>query len=332
MRRRTKTLAFFVAFVLALLVTLPINSRKESPSASFFGELAGELCVIHIEGIYYRFRWCPPGTFTMGSPESEQDEDLRSFETAIVEIKESGKEVSEEKLALKLKRRQEQVARETQHQVTLTHGFWLLETEVTQAMWESIMEENPSVFRGSSLPVENVTWNDCQEFITRLNDLGVAPGGSCFSLPTEAQWEYACRAGTTTPYFWGSSLNGAEANCDGTRPYGTEKKGECLKRTTPVNSYAANPWGLFDMHGNVSEWCQDGGRSYPLGNVTNPRGPTRGLDRVVRGGSWGNSAPFCRSADRYFGNGERRRSYVGFRLALVPQRSRLQRLFDWLSF
>ena len=169
----------------------------------------------------------------------------------------------------------------------------MLETEVTQPMWESIMGNNPSKFQGANLPVESVSWNDCQRFLTKLNKLGIAPVGSRFALPTEAQWEYACRAGTATPFFWGDSLNGDRANCNGRDPYGTDAKGKFIKKTVPVGSYVANPWGLLDMHGNVAEWCQDRctvpshvympPSDYPTDAVTDPRGPNAGCDRIARG-------------------------------------------------
>ena len=194
----------------------------------------------------------------------------------------------------------------------------MLETEVTQEMWESITGRNPSEFKGADLPVECVSWNDCQEFIARLNDLGSAPAGTRFSLPTEAQWEYACRAGTTSPFFWGGSLSGDNANCDGKRPYGTDVKGEFLEKTAPVGSYAANPWGLCDMHGNVWEWCVDWFDYYPSNAVTDPC-PIYGTTRLMRGGGWYNSAKDCRSANRFYYVAVYWNADVGFRLTLVPK-------------
>jgi len=134
--------------------------------------------------------------------------------------------------------------------VTLSRGFWMLETEVTQAMWASVMGNNPSNFKGVKLPVEQVSWNDCQEFIKKLNELKAAPAGFKFSLPTEAQWEYACRAGTTTAYHFGNTLTQQQANFGG-------------NQTKEVGSYPANAWGLKDMHGNVLEWCLDCYGNYP---------------------------------------------------------------------
>ena len=250
---------------------------------------AGERKVLAISGVEYPFRYCPLGKFIMGSPASKKEGSYR----------------------------------ETQHQVTLTQGFWMLETEVTQAMWEGIMGNNPSHFKGGffkgnkKLPVEGVSWNDCQEYIKKLNGLGVAPEGYRFSLPTEAQWEYACRAGTTTPFNFGSTLNGDKANCNGNHPYGTTTKGQNLAKTTEVGTYPANAWGLYDMHGNVCEWCSDWSGDYPSCSVTNPVGPSSGSYRVLWGGGWYHYARNCRSAYRS-DSGPSFRSYsFGVRLSLV---------------
>ena len=245
----------------------------------------GDRMVLTIKGVEYAFRWCPPGTFMMGSPESES----RRYDD------------------------------ETQHQVMLTRGFWMLETEVTQGMWESVMGNNPSYFKGIKLPVETVSWNDCQEFIATLNTLKIAPSGYRFSLPTEAQWEYACRAGTTTVFHFGSVLNGDQANCDGNYPYGTKTKGKFLQKTSDVGSYPANDWGLYDMHGNVWEWCSDWYDGYPSGDVTDPVGPSTGSLRVVRGGCWCDLAWHCRSADRNRDVPSYRSFNIGLRLALVRE-------------
>ena len=188
--------------------------------------------------------------------------------------------------------------------VTLSRGFWMLETEVTQTMWESVMGNNPSRFKGSKLPVEKVSWNDCQEFITKLNALLAGTPGFKFSLPTEAQWEYACRAGTTTAYHFGDTLTQQQANFDG-------------DQTRDVGSYPANAWGLNDMHGNVWEWSQDWFGAYPSGAVTDPTGTERGSKRVIRGGTWLHVADLCRSADRDYGDPDLRSDAIGLRLSLV---------------
>ena len=199
---------------------------------------------------------------------------------------------------------------ETQHRVTLTKGYWLGKYEVTQRQWQSVMGSNPSNFKGDNLPVENVSWDDCQMFIARVNNQL-----NCGArLPTEAEWEYACRAGMTTAYFWGSALNGDRANCDGNYPCGTTVKGSYRERTMPVGSYAANAWGFCDMHGNVWEWCNDWYEAYPAGSVTDPMGPASGVYRVLRGGGWSYVARRCRSASRNGNQPGSRRGNYGFRL------------------
>ena len=152
-----------------------------------------------------------------------------------------------------------------------------------------------SVFIGNDAsPVGNISWDNCQEFIQKVN----AQLNCGARLPTEAEWEYACRAGTKTAYFWGDQLNGDKANCDGNYPLGTEVKGPYVKGLSPVGQYPANPWGLYDMHGNIWEWCSDWYGDYPSREVTDPTGPVSGEDRVLRGGSWFNLAQNCRSANR----------------------------------
>ncbi len=201
---------------------------------------------------------------------------------------------------------------ETQHQVTLTKGFWLGKYEVTQEQWQSVMGENPSYFKGARNPVENVSWEDCQKFIEKVN----ARLNCGARLPTEAEWEYACRAGTTTAYFWGNALNGDKANCDGNYPCGNTQKGRFLQRTTQVGSYDANPWGFYDMHGNVYEWCYDWyDKDYYKNSPTDdPQGPSSGGNRVLRGGCWYGDARNCRSARRFWGRPGDCSDYYGFRL------------------
>ena len=260
------------------------RKRLEQLCQSGQGEKVGERLAETISGVEYDLHWCPPGTFMMGSLKSEKG---RSRD-------------------------------ETQHQVTLTKGFWMLEIPVTQLMWKSVMGKNPSWFKGDNLPVECVNWNDCQEFIRKLN--GLFDSSLRFRLPTEAEWEYACRAGTITAFSFGNSLNGDKANCDGRSPYGTNTKGPYLGETTPVMTYVPNPWGLYDMHGNVCEWCEDWYGNYPNGNVNDPKGPNSGSNRVYRGGVWDNCAGYCRSAGRSWDNPGNRYYDLGFRLALSSTR------------
>ena len=174
------------------------------------------------------------------------------------------------------------------------------------------MGENPSYFKGAQNPVECVSWEDCQKFIACLNDRGEG----VYRLPTEAEWEYACRAGTTTPFGIsnGRDLDSQQANFDGNYPYGKSVKGEYREQTTLVKSFAPNAWGLYDMHGNVWEWCQDWYGDYLIGAVSDPQGEDLGECRVLRGGSWLSYARFCRSALRYGSPPEFRNGYIGFRL------------------
>ncbi len=225
----------------------------------------GDRRVLTADGVEYAFRYCPAGTFMMGSPSSEEG---RSGD-------------------------------ETQHRVTLTKGFWMLETQVTQKMWESVMGNNPSYFKGAQNPVEEVSWNDCQEFCKALSR---KLGGS-IKLPTEAQWEYACRAGTTGAY--AGDLDAMAWYC-----------GNSGNKTPPVGTKQANAWGLYDMHGNVYEWCQDWFGDYPTNSVTDPTGPANGSNRVYRGGSWDNDAEFCRSALRCYNSPEYRSDRLGLRVLL----------------
>jgi formylglycine-generating enzyme required for sulfatase activity len=195
--------------------------------------------------------------------------------------------------------------------VTLTKGYWLGKYEVTQVQWMSVMSNNPSYFKGDEKPVENVTWEECQNFIKKVNKY--AECGA--RLPTEAEWEYACRAGTTTPYSWGYTLNGDRANCDGNFPYGTTRNGPYRESTVRVGSYSQNNWGFCDMHGNVYEWCMDWYGSYSSKDKSDPIGSVSGEYRVVRGGGWNDFARRCRSSDRGWSCPDLRYNYVGLRLA-----------------
>jgi len=161
---------------------------------------------------------------------------------------------------------------ETQHVVILTKPFYMGKYEVTQEQWETVMGNNPSYFKGAKLPVTDVSWDDCQKFIKKLN--GVTKGK--YRLPTEAEWEYACRAGTTTAYSFGSKITPKDAN------YGGSK----IEKEVEVGSYKPNAFGLYDMHGNVLEWCEDWDAAYPKESVIDPKGPATGDYRVLRGGSY----------------------------------------------
>jgi formylglycine-generating enzyme required for sulfatase activity len=235
--------------------------------------------------------WIPPGTFTMGSPASEPDRHSDEGPQTVV---------------------------------TLSRGFFLGKYEVTQREYLDVMGTNPSYFTGDlDRPVEQVTWYEAVEYCNRLTAreraAGRLPAGYEYRLPTEAQWEYACRAGTTTATAFGDSLSSTQANFDGNYPYNGGARGPYLGRTTKVGSYSPNAWGLYDMHGNVWEWCADWySVSYPGGRVTDPRGPTLGSLRVCRGSSWFAHGRYCRSAYRYGSLPSYWDRNQGFRVALVP--------------
>ncbi len=203
---------------------------------------------------------------------------------------------------------------ERQHQVRLAKGFWMGETQVIQGLWQAVMGNNPSHFKncGSDCPVECMSWDDCQKFIECLNVM--VPGGG-FRLPTEAEWEYAARAGTTTPFHTGNCLDTDQANYEGRYPLSGCPEGEYRGRTVKVASFAPNAWGLYDMHGNVWEWIQDRYGDYPSDSVEDPTGPLQGASRVLRGGSWYHYARICRSAYRSSSTPDYSFANLGLRLA-----------------
>ena len=192
---------------------------------------------------------------------------------------------------------------EVQHRVTLTKGYWLGKYEVTQRQWKSVMGRNPSRFQGDDRPVEGVSWEDCQEFIQKVNAAAMRQFGDAARLPNEAEWEYACRAGSDGPYAGNGKL-------DDMGWY----DGNSGRGTNPVGQKFVNAWGFHDMHGNVWEWCGDFYGNYPNGEVTDPSGPASGDGRVLRGGSWDDIARFCRSAYRFRSNPGFRYDNYGFRL------------------
>jgi len=180
------------------------------------------------------------------------------------------------------------------HSVMISRAFHMGCFPVTQDQWGRVMGNNPSFFKGGDLPVEQVSWEDAVDFCQRLS----AMIGLEFVLPTEAQWEYACRAGTATAFHWGSTCDGSQANCRGDLPYGGSVAGPNRETTTPVGMYSPNNWGLYDMHGNVAEWCADWYGPYPSGQATDPSGPASGQHRVLRGGSWHFDPARCRASYR----------------------------------
>ena len=198
-----------------------------------------------------------------------------------------------------------------QHRVTISQPFYLSIYQVTQAQWEAVMGDNPSGCKGNSnRPVENVSWDDTQEFLARLS---AADGRRRYALPSEAQWEYACRAGSTGAYYFGDD----EAQLGDYAWYSDNAD----SATHPVGEKRPNAWGLYDMHGNVWEWCQDWHGEYSADALTDPIGPEAGADRVIRGGSWSSDARIARSAVRYALHPGSRNDDLGFRcLSSVPSK------------
>ena len=225
------------------------------------------------KGAHQQLRWIEPGEFLMGSPKTERG------------------------------RRDN----ETQHRVVITRGFWLADTTCTQALWWAVMGKNPSHFKGEDRPVENISWNDTQQFIERLNE--IIPSGG-FRLPTEAEWEYACRAGTTTPFWFGEQITPEQTNVNH-----TDELFNLSGETVPVKALPCNDWGLYQMHGNVWEWCQNWRGDYDLDVVADPTVPTTGAGRVLRGGSWVDVSEFARCASRDANSPGYRNLIYGLRLA-----------------
>ena len=250
----------------------------------------GTRATLEIAGVEFPFRYCPPGTFTMGSPRIEDGREDEGVEQ--------------------------------EREVTLTRGFWTLETPVTQGMWKAMTGTNPSRFRsGDDYPAETVSWFAAQDFLELLNAANVAPPGFEFRLPWEAEWERACRAGTTTAFYWDDAFDVDRANCDGTRYFGADAEGVFLERTTPVRNYPPNPWGLFDMCGNVCEWCGDWNKTWRdksgVAPKTDPTGPKSRKYRAFRGGAWSCDPRCGRSAARSCQLPTVRLSRIGVRVVLA---------------
>jgi len=277
------------------------------------GEKAGERRTFTVDGVEFAFRWAPPGRFWQGSPESEAEREYYEY----------------------------------RREVELTRGFWILETETTQEMWSVVFDDNPSKFRGSKRPVDSVGLAEIAEFCAALSErIGASgtaktgeksekplkpeeseesaeTGGGVFSLPTEAQWEYAARAGTTGPY--------PAATLEEIAWFGDENDGG----TRDVATKKPNAWGLYDVCGNLWEWCADRYGDYPRDEngrglpATDPTGATPeecpGNIRVDRGGCWDSEARECRTAYRGFYDADRKGPYVGFRFVCVPKNGNRER-------
>jgi formylglycine-generating enzyme required for sulfatase activity len=239
-----------------------------------------------------------------------------------------GASTKAERNAIRNAQGEKEIDQETPHEVEITKPFYMGVYAVTQAEYERVMGKNPSYFSAtgagkaevagldtSRFPVEYVSWADAMEFCNKLSK----SEKKTFDLPTEAEWEYACRAGTRTAFHYGDGLSSKQANFDGTGPYGGAAKGPWLKRPVPVGSYKPNAFGLYDMHGNVRQCCKDWHRmnDYDKGPVRDPQGPATGTARVARGGSWFDAAWFCRSAYRFATPPDARLNYLqGFRVVV----------------
>ena len=266
-----RSLSFFsVVFVLFHLLALLHPAKAQAPK-EITNSIGMKLVLI------------PKGTFMMGSPASEQGRDDD----------------------------------ETQHEVTISEDYYLGVFEVTQGQYEKVMGTNPSYFPkrvigksdSSMYPVEKVSWEDAVEFCKKLSELPEEKkAGRVYRLPTEAEWEYACRAGSKAAYSFG-----ANSKSLGDYAWFGENSG---RQTHPVGEKKANAWGLYDMHGNVWELCSDWYGEYPKGAVSDPSGPNEGSDRVIRGGGWFNGAANCRSAFRISFVPSLRYDILGFRVAL----------------
>ncbi len=280
----------------------PLADGLPEPWAAEWGEdRYGVFQGFAVDGVVQRMRWIPPGTFTMGSPETEAGR-----------YDEEG----------------------PQHEVKLSRGYWLADTPCTQALWRAVMGNNPSRFASPDRPVENVAWDDCLGFLTKIN--GKLPHLDV-RLPSEAEWEHACRSGTTQAT-WEGDLSirgendaplldaiawyGGNSGCDfdfqdgwDSREWPKKQYPHTKAGTRRVGLKRPNPWGLFDMLGNVLEWCSDWDGSYGAEGVKDPTGPMMGSNRVSRGGSWYSYARHVRAASRYAYPPERRYDYLGFRLA-----------------
>jgi formylglycine-generating enzyme required for sulfatase activity len=266
--------------------------QRESWMSDAGIDAIGRWAEFTVSDVVQRMRWIEPGPFWMGSTEAERSR--------------FGEQLS--------RNNQNRFDNEKpRHRVTLTRGFWLADTACTQDLWQALTGENPSTFTDDSqLPVEMVSWDQVnQVFLPELRRL---TGDPRFDLPTEAQWEYACRAGSDTAYAFGDDISTAQANFDGNHPPPGAAKGLYRQATLPVKALPANAWGLHQMHGNVWEWCRDGPRTFQTSPARDPVGPADTAARVLRGGSWGNFAWCLRAANRNHNLRGNRYGSVGFRL------------------
>jgi formylglycine-generating enzyme required for sulfatase activity len=294
-QRNSVAARFPTLVVLASIYTATCASAATPVQGSFAGAQAGEQRTV----VGIALCWCPPGKFTMGSPRDEPD-------------RRPG---------------------ENQVEVTLSRGFWIGKYEVTQGEWKRIVGNLPGELtagEGDNLPVYSMNFPEAEAFCAKLTETarsaGELPQDWEFRLPTEAQWEYACRAGTTTATSFGDKLSSKQANFQG-KPYNGAEEGPSLKKMAMVGSYPPNPWGLYDMHGNAYEWCRDwfhlrlpGGADPDLHDAKEGATPnqTRDLSRARRGGCWADEGWPLRSAFRLRFEPHRRADHIGMRVVAVP--------------
>ncbi len=296
-QKRVLSFALITAGACLRLAFPADNSTNAATPAAFLGLKAGD----EQEVLGIKLCWCPPGRFTMGSPRGEP----------------------------------ERRPGENQVDVILTKGFWMGKYEATQGDWKKVVGDLPGPLTaelpaGDDYPVGNVNFAETEAFCKKLTDLAressVLPQDWEFRLPTEAQWEYACRAGTTTATSFGDKLSSYQANFKGDQPYNGGEAGPSLNRAAKVGSYPANPWGLHDMHGNIYEWCRDwyhirlpGGADPDLHDAksTATKSENGAISRSRRGGCWADVGWPLRTAFRLRFEPERRYDHIGFRVVAV---------------
>jgi formylglycine-generating enzyme required for sulfatase activity len=286
-----------LAYLMCLVVVLsllpcqePLRAKDASEEqADKLGEVAHpKMMIVEVASVQMVFVLIPKGKFMMGSPKTEDGHQ----------------------------------GDENQHEVEITKPFYLAKYPVTQQQYKALMKKNPSYFQAGkeggdkvkdldtdAFPVESVSWKDAQAFCRAMRYKDKY--GRKFRLPTEAEWEYACRAGTKTVYWFGDDPKKL-----GDHDWFSENS---IHRTHVVGTKNANPWGLYDLHGNVWQWCQDVSGDYPKEAVTDPQGPNEGFKRMIRGGCWGSDAWLCRSAKRSSYLPEYRYDFLGFRVAVAVQ-------------
>jgi formylglycine-generating enzyme required for sulfatase activity len=284
-----------IAMVLGLVGTLTVVAQEVKP---------GKVDVVDFgEGVKLEMVLVPAGKFKMGFTKKELADLKVDLKLELNKFNLNKKLDEKEIEAMDMIINEILKPQGKQHEVTISKPFYIGKYEVTQEQWEAVMEFNPSSTKSAKLPVTNVPWDECQKFIKKLN--AKTDGG--YRLPSEAEWEYACRAGTTTAYSFGDKMTPKDGN------YVDSKIG----KTVVVGSYKANAFGLYDMHGNAEEWCNDWHGEYPFA-VTDPMGPAIGENRVLRGGTFDNTGQETRSSYRNSGSPSFWLLRAGFRLVRTP--------------